>query len=484
MLAQNKTPIFDALKKYMQQDTISFHVPGHKHGVGNPELLSFMGKNAMNIDLTIMTDLDSIMYPTGVIKEAEELAAQAFQADNSFFLVNGTSSGIQGMIMATCRDGEKIILPRNAHKSVISSVIVCGAEPVYIKPEIDKDFGIAMGITLENAHGAVRKNTESKALFVINTTYYGVASPLPALVKLAHEYDMAVLVDEAHGAHLQFHDSLPFSAMESNANMTASSTHKLAGSLTQSSMLFLKGTRFSPSYVRTILNLSQTTSPSYILLASLDIARKNMFFKGKSLLTKAVNLAQWARYKINCIDGFYCMGNEVLDKNEDFDLDPTKLCISVKELGITGFEASKLLRQKYGIQVEMADYYNILAIVGIGDTKKTVSSLVNGLVSLKQDLGHGRKMANMPIVNEIHIPELALLPKEAFYSEKRPHELKEARGKIAGEVIMAYPPGIPMVCPGEIITQDIIDEIVRLKEAGAHVQGLEGSMMDYIRVIK
>lgn len=484
MLAQNETPIFDALKKYMEQGTISFHVPGHKHGVGNPELLSFLGKNTMNIDLTIMPDLDSIMYPTGVIKEAEELAAQAFDADSSFFLVNGTSSGIQCMIMTACREGDKILLPRNVHKSVISSVILCGAEPIYIKPEIDKEFGIAMGITLENTYAAVRKNTEAKALFVINTTYYGVASPLPALVKLAHEYDLAVLVDEAHGAHLKFHDSLPFSAMESNADMTASSTHKLAGSLTQSSMLFLKGRRFSPTYVKTVLNLSQTTSPSYILLASLDIARKNMFFRGENLLSKAVNLAQWARFKINCIEGFYCMGSEVLDKNEDFDLDPTKLCICVKELGITGFEASNLLRKKHDIQVELADYYNILAVVGIGDTKKTVSALVHGLASLKQDTGHRRKMAKMPVVNEIHIPELALLPKEAFYSEKRPHPLKEARGKIAGEVIMAYPPGIPIICPGEIITQDVIDEIVRLKEAGALVLGLVGSMMDYIKVIK
>ncbi|WP_222927668.1 aminotransferase class I/II-fold pyridoxal phosphate-dependent enzyme [Biomaibacter acetigenes] len=356
MLSQENTPIFDALKNYMNENTISFHVPGHKHGKGTPEFTEFIGKNAMNIDLTIMPDLDSIMNPTGVIKDAETLAAEAFGADRAFFLVNGTSSGIQAMIMAACREGDKILIPRNAHKSAISSIILSGAEPVYIRPEINEEFGIAMGITLNEASGAIRKNPEARALFIINTTYYGIASPLPELVQLAHDNNMAVLVDEAHGAHLKFHESLPVSAMEAGADLAASSTHKLAGSLTQSSMLFLKGERFSPGYIKSILNLSQTTSPSYILLASLDVARKNMAQKGHNLVSKAINLAQWARYKINAIEGLHCMGSEVLELNHGFGLDPTKLCINVKELGITGFAASKILRGKFHIQVELSDF--------------------------------------------------------------------------------------------------------------------------------
>lgn len=483
MLSQESTPILDALKNYMHENTISFHVPGHKHGAGNPEFTEFIGKNAMNIDLTIMPDLDSIMHPAGVIKDAETLAAEAFGADRAFFLVNGTSSGIQAMIMAACREGDKILLPRNAHKSAISSIILSGAEPVYIRPEISKDYGIAMGITMSETSNVIRKNPGAKALFIINTTYYGVASPLLELAKLAHENNMAVLVDEAHGAHLAFHESLPHSAMEAEADLSASSTHKLAGSLTQSSMLFLKGERFSPEYVKSILNISQTTSPSYILLASLDSARKNMALRGRELVARAVNLAQWARYKINHIRGLRCMGSEVLEFGQGFALDPTKLCINVKELGITGYTAAKILREKYRIQVELSDYYNILAVVSIGDTKSTVSALVKALAAMAGDLGASKKI-KPPHVPELPIPELALLPKEAFFSEKRPHDFKESYGRISGEMIMAYPPGIPIICPGEIITRDIINEILMLKEAGGLVQGMQDRQLNYINVIK
>jgi len=484
MLSQKDTPLFDALKKYMKKKVISFHVPGHKHGRGNPEFTSFLGKNGMNIDLTIMPDLDSIMNPTGVIKQAQELAAEAFGADYAFFLVNGTSSGIQAMILAACREGDKLLLPRNAHKSVISSVILSGAEPIYIKPKINEEYGISMGITLEDTTSVLRKNSDAKACFVINTSYYGVASPLEKIVNLCHEHNIAVLVDEAHGAHLSFHESLPVDAMKANADMSASSTHKLAGSLTQSSMLFLKGDRFKPGYVKSILNLSQTTSPSYILLASLDVARKNMFFNGHELLSKTIQLAQWARMKINTIPGISCMDSSVLDIREGFSLDPTKLCINVKNLGITGFEASRILRKKYNIQVELADYYNLLAIVSIGDSKKTVTALVNALCSMAKEIGKNKKKTKLPRLPDLPIPELALLPKEAFYSPTRPHPFRESAGKISAEMIMAYPPGIPIICPGEIITRDIIDEVIRLKKAGGILQGFEDTRLEYIRVIK
>lgn len=484
MLSQDKTPIFDALCQYVKSDTISFHVPGHKHGIGNPELLKFLGKNTMNIDLTLMPDLDSILNPTGVIKDAQELAARAFGADNAFFLVNGTSSGIQAMILSACQEQDKIILPRNAHKSVISSIILGGLEPVYIQPKINEEYGIAMGITTEDTLNVIRKFPESKAVFVINTTYYGIASPLQELVELSHEYDMTCLVDEAHGAHLWFSDLLPISAMEANADMSASSTHKLVGSLTQSSMLFLKNDRLSPDYVKSILNLSQTTSPSYILLASLDIARKMMAHDGKALLEKAITLAQWARFKINSIPSIKCMGYDVLNAEDGFSLDPTKLCINVKNLGMTGFNVAKILREDYNIQVEMADLYNILAIVTFGDTKRTITSLVNSLDDISKRFYFKREKKSIPKTSDLFIPELAILPKEAFYSKKRKHTFRESSGFISGELIMAYPPGIPIICPGEIITEDVIYQILSIREAGGLIQGMEDVTCETISVIK
>lgn len=481
---QNKTPVLDALCKYVKSNTLSFHVPGHKHGVGNPELLKFLGKNVMNIDLTLMPDLDSILNPIGVIKEAQELAAEAFGADYAFFLVNGTSSGIQAMILSACKEGDKLILPRNAHKSVISSIILGGVEPVYIQPKINEEFGIAMGITTNDTLNTVRKFPESKALFVINTTYYGIASPLKDIVKISHKFDMACLVDEAHGAHLWFSDTLPVSAMEANADMSASSTHKLIGSLTQSSMLFLKGNRFCPKYIKSTINLSQTTSPSYILLASLDIARKMMALEGEALLKRTITLAQWARFKINSIPGLKCMGNDVLNAEDDFDLDPTKLCINVKSLGLTGFKAARILREDYNIQVEMADMHNILAIVSIGDTKRTVTTLVDSLKDIAKRYKYKKEYKNTLKTTDLFIPELAILPKEAFHSKKRRHTLKESAGLICGELIMAYPPGIPIICPGEIITEDVIYQILSIKEAGGLIQGMEDETTETILVIK
>ncbi|MDP3058564.1 MAG: aminotransferase class V-fold PLP-dependent enzyme, partial [bacterium] len=349
---QGRTPLFDALRNYVKEGTMSFHVPGHKHGKGLPEYTRFVGKTFMNIDLTIMPDLDSIYKPQGAIKSAQDLAAEAFGADHAHFLSNGTTQGIQTMLLATLKQGDKVIIPRNAHKSIISGLILSGAEPVWIQPHIDNYLGVTMAITADQVRQALRQQPESKAICIINTTFYGMAPELQKIVDLGHDYDIPSLVDEAHGAHLRFHPHLPFSAMEAGADMAALSIHKLLGSLTQSSLLLQKGDDLiDPQYVKTILNLSQTTSPSYPLLASLDVARKQAFFRGQEMLTQAINVANWARYEINNnIPGLYVYGNDMVGQPGCFDYDPTKLCVNVRALGISGFEMERILRQGFHIQ--------------------------------------------------------------------------------------------------------------------------------------
>ena len=295
----------------MDDNVTPFHVPGHKHGEGLTEFREYLGDKVFQMDVNGMDDLDYINNPTGVIFEAEELLANAYGAQSSFFLVNGSTSGIQAMILSTCKQGSKIILPRNAHKSTIGAIILSGAIPVYVQPEINTELGIAMGVSTAFIKEAIIENPHADAVFVINPTYYGVVSDLRSIVRLSHQKGMPVLVDEAHGAHMPFHDDFPLTAMDAGADMSTISLHKTGGSLTQSSALLLKN-QFDRKKVREALDLTYTSSASYLLLCSLDIARKQLVIKGKELLEETLSLTRWARKEINKIEGLYAFGREII----------------------------------------------------------------------------------------------------------------------------------------------------------------------------
>lgn len=478
---QNQTPLLSALLQYAKDNTIPFHVPGHKQGRGNKELTDLLGNTCMQIDLTCLEDLDNICNPVSVIKEAEDLAAKLYGADHAYFLVNGTTSGIQAMIMSVCKQGDKIIIPRNAHKSAIGGVILSGAVPVYIEPEINEYMGISMGVKKETVAHALEKHPDAKAVFLINPTYYGVASDLKNIVKLAHSYGVPVIVDEAHGAHLKFSAKLPLSAMEAGADIAASSTHKLGGSLTQSSLLLHKGTLVKPEKIKATLNLTQTTSPSYILLASLDVARHQLAMKGTHMVERTYRLAMEARKEISRIGGLYVMGDEILEQPCCFTLDPTKIVINVRGLGISGYEAEKILRKKYRIQVELSDLFNIIILVSIGDDSQIISYLVESLKEIAIEKGQRNVVKyHIPLPR---IPDAVLSPREAFYGENKSIPLHEAEGEISAEMIMAYPPGIPLICPGERITREIIDYVNILKNEAAELQGTEDPDINRIKVL-
>ncbi len=478
-LKQNQTPLYTALKKYADEGTVSFHVPGHKQGRGNLELFNLVGL-ACVIDVTCMEDQDNICNPVGPIKDAQILAAQLYGADNAFFLVNGTTCGIQAMIMGVCEPGDKIIIPRNAHKSVISSIIMSGAVPVYVEPEINSYLGIAMGVRPEYIEKALQSHPDAKAVFMINPTYYGVVSDLKAIVDIAHAHNIPVLVDEAHGAHLKFCPKLPLSAMEAGADLAASSTHKLAGSLTQSSLLLHQGSLINPQKIKAALNLTQTTSPSYILMASIDIARKQLAEKGVQMIQNTYDLALQAREKLKTVEGIFLLDEEVLGPG-CYAVDPTKIVINTKQLGFSGYEMEKILRKKYHIQVELSDLFNVLAIVALGDNEDTLNTLVYAVT----DIANGRALKNVfkyftPFPS---LPESVMSPREAFYGEKRTVLLSEAKGEVSAEMIMAYPPGIPIICPGERITQEVLDYIHTLRSEDAVLQGTEDPELNYIKVL-
>ncbi|SCX79029.1 aminotransferase class I/II-fold pyridoxal phosphate-dependent enzyme [Alkaliphilus peptidifermentans] len=480
-LNQNQTPLFTALKNYHERKVIPFDVPGHKHGKGLKEFTDFVGSTVMEIDVNAMKCLDNICNPIGVIKEAEELAAYAFGADHGFFLVNGTTSGVQAMIMSACQPGDKIILPRNAHKSAIAGIILSGAIPIYIQPEVNESLGIAMGVSVESIESTIGRHPDAKAIFIINPTYYGATSNIKEIVRIAHRNAMAVLVDEAHGAHIGFHHEFPMSAMELGADMSAVSLHKTGGSLTQSSLLLLREGIIDPFTVKKNLNLMQTTSGSYLLMASLDVARKQLVVDGEELLEEVLKLSREARRQINEIDGLYAFGKELIGTPGVHDFDESKLSVDVRKLGLTGFEVYDLLRDQYNIQVELADYYNIMAIVSLGDTEEALNALVNALADIA--MKHRRNEELKVIHNILKNPDLIVSPRDAYYSSKRVIKLEDAEGEISGESIMAYPPGIPVVSPGERITKEMIEHILMLKEEETLVQGTEDPYTDYVRVL-
>ncbi|WP_026486137.1 aminotransferase class I/II-fold pyridoxal phosphate-dependent enzyme [Caldanaerobius polysaccharolyticus] len=482
-LDQTRTPLFDALLKYYENNTVPFHVPGHKKGAGmHDKFKKFTGTNVLSIDVTVFKEVDSLHKPTGAIKEAQELAADAFGADATFFCIHGTTGAIQAMILSTVKEGDKIIIPRNVHKSVTSGIILSGATPVYIKPEIDDRLGIAMGVTPAAVKKAISENPDAKAVLIINPTYYGAATDIKTIADIVHQNNMLLLVDEAHGPHLKFNEKLPLCALDAGADMSSQSTHKILGAMTQGSMLHVRNT-VDINRVKAVMSLLQTTSPSYVILASLDVARMQMATEGKALLDRTIGLAQYARKAINRMRGLYCPGEELIGRNGIYDFDPTKVTINARELGITGYQLERLLSEKYHVQLELADMYNALAVFSIGDTKKSVDALLHALEEISES--YYKKGTKKFTCRDIpDIPEQLLNPREAFASDTALLPLKDSVGQISSEFILSYPPGIPVLCPGEIITQEIVDYVEEMKAAGLFVQGTEDPDVNYIKVVR
>ncbi len=482
-LNQEETPLFTALLNHAKREPIQFHIPGHKRGKGmNKEFREFIGDNALAFDLINIAPLDDLHHPTGAIKEAQELAAEAFEADHTFFSVQGTSSAIMTMVLATVKPGDKILLPRNVHKSVLTALMLAGARPAFMHPEIDPKLGIAHGLSVETVELELNRNPDAKALLVINPTYFGVAANLPRIVELAHERGIPVLVDEAHGVHVGFHPSLPPSAMQAGADMAATSVHKLGGSMTQSSVLNVKSRLIDARHVQVILSMLTTTSTSYLLLASLDVARKELALFGRERMGRAIAMADEARRAINEIPGLYCAGNEILRTSATYALDPTKLTVSMKDLGLTGYDVERMLREDFNIEVELSDLYNILCIVSWGDDESDLRELVRALAIIAGS--HKDNLGARPVaVHYPRMPELAMSPRDAFYARTRTVPISQSIGMTIAEMIMVYPPGIPILLPGEIVTQDSVDYIEENLRAGLPVQGTDDPEIRQVKVV-
>ena len=472
-------PIVEAMKKYSSDGAIAFHTPGHKQGLGTHEVLKdFITAEGLRCEVSLMEELDDLHDPRTCIAAAEKLAAKLWNADEVLFSVNGTTSAIQTMILSTLKPGDLVFVPRNAHRSVMSGLILSGALPIYLPIEFSSTLKIPLNLTVETVQNAVKKFPQAKALIAVSPNYYGVSANLKKFSEILHAAGMLLLVDEAHGAHLQFSEKLPLSAMDSGADLSAQSTHKLLGSLTQTSMLLCRLGRIDFEKVRRSSSLLQSTSPNYLLLASLDAARLQMEEIGCKKISYAVELSEKLRTDSEKIDGL-----KTFHSVECFSFDSAKVTINVEDLGLTGIEAEKILRYDLKVQCELSDAANLLFLITYADNEEKISRLIDALKILAE---RPRKNFSVqfppPLPNEISLSKIS--PRDAFYSESEFVTLENSVGKISAEEITFYPPGIPALNPGEIISPQIIEYILQTKKIGGRVIGASDSELNKIRVVK
>ena len=492
MSNQEKMPFVEALESYKEQHFVPFHTPGHKIGVEAPQLLKNWMGPALPYDLGVMYALDDLHEPERELKEAQDLTAELYGADCCWFSINGTTALIEAMIMGTVGPDEIIIIPREAHRSVISGLVLSGAKPVYMDCDFDERWGIPLGVSLENAIKSMDAHPEAKAILLVYPNYYGVGIDIVNIIQEAHKRGLIVLVDEAHGPHLPFSESLPIEAIEAGADLVAQSTHKSVGSLTQTSWLLGQGERIDKRRITQMHQMLQSTSPNYIFLASLDMARHQLATAGNDLVSRGLELSMYLREELNKISGIATM--EYTDIQERvINYDCTKVLIDAKGLGLTGVEFEHLLRN-HRIEVELVQANHVLVLITIGDTNESVTALIKAVQAVSEKVLRTFKEFNNTEEEQLQdiskdsallpAPIVRITPRNAMYANREQVPLKEALHRIAGETIAYYPPGIPCVAVGEEISDSVLQYIENRKALGYVPNGADDMTLETIWVLQ
>lgn len=488
MRSQDSTPLLSQLHHCATQPDAPFYTPGHKRGHGiSPRLIEMMGDRVFQADLPELPELDNLFTPSGVIQAAQDLAAAAFGAGRTWFLANGSTCGIEAAILATCTPGDKILLPRNSHKSAIAALVLSGARPVFLTPDYDPDWGIPGGVSPDQVARALEQDPAIAAVFLVSPTYHGICSNLEAIAPIVHAHQIPLIVDEAHGGHFAFHPTFPSAALASGADLVIQSTHKVLGAMTQASMLHQSQSSVSthPTWgdrLEASLQLVQSTSPSYLLLASLDAARHQMATQGQALLDQTLSLATSAQQAIRAIPGLRLLGDRLFDPQTGFAAhDPTRLTVSVQDIGWTGFAADEYLHDICHVTAELPELHHLTFILTFGNTEQDISSLIQGFQGLQpRSLQSVPQSIALPTIS----PPLQMSPRDAFFAPSVAVPLPDAIGRVSSTTVCPYPPGIPVLLPGEQITPEAIATLQSVLDAGGVVTGGEGASFQHLRVIK
>ena len=413
------------------------------------------------------------------LQAAEARAASLYGAGMTRFLSNGSTQGIHGLMMTACRAKDKILIPRNAHRSVLGGFVLSGADPVFVTPRYDPERGLLRQVLPEDVEAALVVHPDCRAVLVVSPNYQGVAADLSSLATICHQHKIPLLVDEAHGPHFGFHPALPPSALACGADGTVQSTHKLLGALTQSSMVHIQGGLLDPERFCDVLDLLRPQESSLMLLASLDGARRQMALEGEQLLEKANSLARYARDQINRLPGLTCFSAEEAADLGGAAFDCTKLTVQVSRLGITGPEAESCLRKEWQVQSEYADLHNVLFLITIGDTEDTVERLLEGLTALcEKPLRNRSSSETLPVPEGVWEPAIGI--REALYGAARFIPLADSVGCISQGVLCPYPPGIPVVYPGERLTPAGVEYLMHVARSGIPIMGIQYIKGDHL----
>lgn len=472
-----RMPIWEALQQHIQKKPTALHVPGHKMGRGmESSFASWLGP-ALSMDLTELSGLDDLHNPQAAIAEAQALAARAFGAEETYFLVQGSTVGNHAMILSVCGPGDTLLMPRNSHKSVYHAIELGGIHPIYVWPRWDSQAQVYADVEPDSIRQALQQNPRVRAVLITSPTYQGVVSRMAEIAAIVHEADAVLLVDEAHGAHFAFHDALPSTALEAGADGVVQSTHKMLGSLTGTAMLHVQGQRMNRQRLRHWLSVLQTSSPSYLFLASLDVARQQMVTQGKGRLEHALGALRVGMKSLEA-EGIYRVESWPVQ-------DPFKWWVNVEATGLSGYEIDRLLQEQHGIFIEMAGPSHVLAVFSFADGLRMIQRFIQALREIASlhaaELGH--QVRGSTVITAMQ-GEPVMSVREALYRDAEAVELGQAAGCVAAEYVIPYPPGSPWLVPGERWTAHLIDQVQHLKQAGARFQGIADSDLCWVQVVR
>ena len=474
MLSQTRAPLVSALQACARRRQAAFYTPGHKGGQGISTLhRAAFGADIFRLDLPELPELDDLFAPESVILAAQELAAEAFGAERTWFLINGSTCGVEAALLATCGPGDRVVVPRNALQSVLSGLVLTGAMPVWVAPAYDPDWQMALGVTVDAIAAALHQHADVKAVVVVSPTYEGVCSDIAAIADVVHGYGIPLIVDAAHGPHLAFHPELPPSALSGGADIVIHSAHKVLAAFTQAALFHVQGERCDLNRLTQALRMTQSSSPSYLLLGSLDVARHQMATQGAALMDHTLALAQSARHQLRD------SSLPVLDVSEGsvFQQDLTRLTVDVAAVGTTGFDADAWLHER-GVTAELPTLRQLTFIISLGNSAQDIEQLIQGLRQLPAT------GAGYPYGLHTDIPTPGVSPREAFFAPAVTCAVDRVVGQLSADTVCIYPPGIPNLMPGEPITAEILKTLQAAQAAGAHLSGLADPTLGTLRILR
>ncbi|MFE5324495.1 aminotransferase class I/II-fold pyridoxal phosphate-dependent enzyme [Paenibacillus sp. NPDC056579] len=467
-------PLFERLVEHAQGRHVSLHVPGHKSGQGLDEAARPYYESIMQLDLTEISGLDDLHHPEEAILEAQQLAAACFGAEETFFLINGSTVGNLAMIMSVCRRGDLLLVQRDAHKSVIHGLMLAGARAVFLNPEIDPVTGLTLGVRQEDVKAALQKYPEAQGLLITRPSYYGMATPLEGIAQLLHDYGKPLLVDEAHGGHFGFHPALPKSALSCGADVVVQSTHKLLTSMTMGAMLHVQGERIDRKELKRYLTMLQSSSPSYPLMASLDLSRRQLDTQGMDMLERGIRIVDQFMERMRDQTRFTFL---LPSRDIEVGRDPFKIAIKDAADFMSGFELKDALEER-GCYVELADPQAVLLVFSMASTEEDAEKLARALeqiAELRHDVeAKGTVSVTLPSYSAMTGLSEPVSFDESVYRKKGTAQvpLSDTVGLLSAEMVVPYPPGIPVLSPGEVITSDVVRYLQQLVRMGARIHGL------------